>query len=800
MKRYVIIGDGAAGTTAAYYLRRLDPKGSIRIISEDPNPAYYRAALTNYVIGELQEDQLFAVPPDFYQRFEVERTFDRVVGVDTKTSHVALASGTEDIPFDHLLIASGGEANLPPFDGAELGGVMTMRTLQDARTVLETLSAGKVRRAVVIGGGPLGLEWVQGLRARGVAVTYIVRGQEFMPGILDRVASDLVLSRLRASGVDLRMNEEVDHASGNGWVQTIALKNSGDTLKCQLVGVAIGIRPNVAFLQGTRISMNRGVHVDQHMKTSVDNVYAAGDVAEVLDPETGQHRSFGLWEPARLQGRVAAMTMTRRKSAYLTGAHYMATRLYDLDFAAINETVEGPNDQAVVDFPRGKGRISYRKLIVRDGRLVGALLLGYRKEGVRARAMQFKRLIENEVDVSPVMRDLLDPYFDLAAWMESLDESRKPASRLPREAPGVPAVSKLMERPSLLMRMTSVTRKPEPSGGGQPPTATLTVEGTGQKIPFGGPVRIGRELDNDLVIDDPLVSGHHAEGRIDPEGRLVVVDVGSRNGTFLNEQPLGAPAPLRDGDVILVGETHIRFRASADLDQPAPGPVGLPSRPIPRPAPPSGGGLGSVRTDSRVLELRGPTATIGRDPAVEIHLKDPAVSFLHAQITDHAGVPYLRDLGSRNGTYVNEEFLTVPRALQEADVIHVGDTDLTFSSYRPSPAADRADRRDEEEGARRGARLTVRSGPLVGLSFELTPPAMIVGRDPAADISVRDQTVSWQHLELRLRGETWAVTDLGSTNGTTLNGERLERGTEHPLAAADELGLGDVVMEFGAGG
>src|SRR5882672_9884839 len=124
-KRYLIIGDGAAGTSAAQRIRQVDPGGLIAIYSDDPHPAYFRAALTNYLLGELTEEQLWAVPPHFYQEYQVHRALARVAAVDAQRGLVYLASGGQPIPYDALLVASGSRARPPPFQGGDLPGVMT---------------------------------------------------------------------------------------------------------------------------------------------------------------------------------------------------------------------------------------------------------------------------------------------------------------------------------------------------------------------------------------------------------------------------------------------------------------------------------------------------------------------------------------------------------------------------------------------------------------------------------------------------------------------------------------------------
>src|SRR4029453_13502487 len=135
---------------------------------------------TNYLIGELREDQLFAVPPDFYARNRVERVLARVASIDPSGRRITLTSGGAPVAYDKLCIAAGSAPNPPPFPGNDLAGVMTMRPMKDAGAFMEDLRSGRVRRAVVIGGGPLALEWAQGLRARGAEVVYVLRGRDFM--------------------------------------------------------------------------------------------------------------------------------------------------------------------------------------------------------------------------------------------------------------------------------------------------------------------------------------------------------------------------------------------------------------------------------------------------------------------------------------------------------------------------------------------------------------------------------------------------------------------------------------------
>ena len=894
MTEYVVIGDGAAGTTAAQYARKRDPDGKITIYSDDPNAAYYRAALTNYLIGELREDQLFAVPPDFYARNRVERLHARVGSIDTGAHTISLTSGGAPVSYDRLCIAAGSRPNPPPFPGADLAGVMTMRTMQDARAFMEDLRSGRVKRAVVIGGGPLALEWAQGLRARGAEVVYILRGREFMGGILDKTGSDLVASRLRAFGCDLRMEEEVAEVIGDkhGRVRGVALKNGGDRIQAQLVCAAIGIRMNTAFLAGSGIDVNKGIPVDQSMRTNVPDVFAAGDVAEVDDPLIGAKRALGLWEPARLQGRVAGSNMGGGQAAYRVGVMYNATRLYDLDFAGIGRTLETEGDRVVADLPKGRGTIAYRKLVIDDGKLVGAILLGHRSERVRRHGLRLRKLIADGTDVTEVENQLLDPAFDLPAWMAAQTGQDRKASTAIALGGAVPTYSRLFKIPELaspLSRPIAIPRgvpmaapsllpappanvmvalaMPEPPGSG----GTLRIEG-GASVKLGDVTTIGRRPESDLVVSDRLVSGEHAEVRLIGDG-YVLADAGSRNGTFLNDVQVMEPTPLADGDRVRVGDTRIVFLAgpppTAEPSAESAAATELPEAPVGPavsglfvtpdalevPPPPEPTVSAVLEGGGKRFELLGSVVSIGRDPSADISLKDPAVSGTHAQIAEHDGRLYLRDLGSRNGTYANRRLVSEPHLLAEGDVIHVGDTDLTFhlaeastapAAEAPQPAAPApapvpagppspstpsteplapvpapwtepvapvpAPPQQPATAAIPPApatpmaaplgevRLVVESGPLVGLAFRLSPPSVLVGRNPEADVSLSEPTVSWRHARLTAHGAAWTIADLGSTNGTRVNGERIEAERQIPIDPGAEVRFGEITLRFeGAG-
>src|SRR6478609_6449463 len=269
-KRYVIVGDGAAGLTAAAEIRRRDSEAAVGIFCDDPNPGYFRAALTNFLLGELREDQLWAVAPDFYDASRIERVFTRVLRVDPSKRELWCSGNPAPLGYDALLVASGARARPPSFAGGHLPGVLTLRTIQDARRIVDTLR-GNVKRAVVLGGGALGLEWTHALLERGVHVTLLERAPRFMPRALDAVASDLLSARLHKTGVDVVLGEEVARTEPrpNGAVGGV-VTSSGRRIPCDMLAVALGIVPNSELLDESNVERapNGAVKVDSRLATS----------------------------------------------------------------------------------------------------------------------------------------------------------------------------------------------------------------------------------------------------------------------------------------------------------------------------------------------------------------------------------------------------------------------------------------------------------------------------------------------------------------------------------------------------
>lgn len=732
-KRYLIVGDGAAGLTAAEEIRRRDADAAVGIFCDDPNPGYFRAALTNFLLGELREDQLWAVAPNFYESRRIERVFTRVLRVDPVKREVWCSGNAAPLGYDALLLATGARARAPSFPGSHLPGVLTLRTIQDARRVVDILR-GNVKRAVVLGGGALGLEWAHALLERGVHVTLLERATRFMPSALDAVASDLLAARLRKAGVEVLQGEEVALAEHgpNGAVGALVTK-SGRRIPCDLVAAALGIVPNSELLEHAQVerASNGAVKVDHTLASSAPGVWAAGDVANVAGEQ------LGLWAPAREQGRVAAANMCGAREEYRPGVHYFATRLFDLDFARVGEIADGPGRSQLVDFPRGTGHIAYRKLVLEGGRVKGVLLIGERQAKVRTIGRGIKRLIDSGVDVGGEAQRLLDPSFDVSGFLETRKLLARPEKTGTTQATAVPAAK---------LRGTQVV--------------SLSVALAGIKA------RAGTAL---------LDSGARAQAAAAP-GTMALPS--SRSPTSILP-PRTSLIPSRTS-VLPASEPRRTRVLSIGLHAEAPPEPLVSDTPI----------EARFELQGHALPITGKLCSIGSAPESNVRLNDASVAFLHAQVAQQGQALYLRDAGTQTGTWVNGVLLAGAHALHDGDRITVGRSELLFRSSALAKLA------GPSEPVIAVPRLELRSGPSLGLSFVLASELCSIGSGPNVELQVFESSVAPLHARVRAVQGVHYLSDWGSASGTYLRGSRLPPGQEVALGEGELFQVGAIAIAY----
>lgn len=369
---YLIAGNGAAGIAAVEAIRSVDPVNPICMLTAEPGPAYSRVLLHHLVAGEIKESTLAIRDYDFYRRMRVDLVPGTVEWIDTGEQRVHLQD-RRSLDYDRLLIATGAVAWKPPVSGVDLPDVHCLWTLEDARA-LATL-ARRCSSAAVMGAGFVGVQAVDALCTRGMRVTLVEAADRVLPLLVDGVGAAIVQEHLHKKGVLLRPGTSVAAICGAEDGPRRLELSDRSTLEVDAVVVATGARPNVSFLSDSQIEMARGVVVDAGMRTSVPNLYAAGDATISQDLVTGQPTNCAIWPVAVEQGTVAGLNMAGRDIWYPGSLRINITSALGLSVGSVGLTEDG--DGVWSEVSRDARRQSYRRLFFRGDTLVGAMLVGH---------------------------------------------------------------------------------------------------------------------------------------------------------------------------------------------------------------------------------------------------------------------------------------------------------------------------------------------------------------------------------------------------------------------------------------
>jgi NAD(P)H-nitrite reductase large subunit len=416
MTRHVIVGQGVAGVSAAEAIRSVERSAEILMVSNDPNSFYSRPGLAYYLTGELPEKQLYIYSKADWRRLNVKYVKAEALRLPPKEHRLELDRSSA-LTYDRLLLATGATSALLSVLGEKLKGVMYLDNFDDTRALLK--QAHRTKTAVVVGGGVLALELVEGLKSCGVHVHFFLRGDRYWPGLLDEVESRLVENRLEHEGVRIHPNTEVAEILGrSGSVGGVRTKG-GETIGCEMVAVAIGARPRTELAQAAGLDVERGILVNETMQTSHPDVFAAGDVGQVYDPMTGKWSIDMLWNPAREQGKAAGLNMAGSSAVYHRTVAVNVLRLGGVMTTIVGAIGSGKDDSPL-SFMRGSsetwqklpntiavakgGGVNQLRLVLGERTLLGALLMGE-----QTLSLPLQELISRQVDIMPIRAQLLHP-------------------------------------------------------------------------------------------------------------------------------------------------------------------------------------------------------------------------------------------------------------------------------------------------------------------------------------------------------------------------------------------------------
>jgi NAD(P)H-nitrite reductase large subunit len=376
-KRFVIVGNGVAGTTCAETLRKNDPNCQITLIGDERWPLYNRVALPPYIKGKATRQKVFLRTVEQHAQRGIELLLEtRATRIDPHEQSVTLSTG-KVLPYDALLVATGGRPNHLRVPGAEgASNVFNFQYFDDAEAILDAIHGSK--RAAVTGGSYIAYELAEGFREQGLEVFWLHRGPHFLRRVLDPEGGALVDDIARDHGVTMIYGSTITECvRDNGKVKTV-IESNGERIDVDMVGAGLGVKLNVELFKDLAkefpVEIRSGIVTNEYLETGVPNVYAAGDVAEFYDLTIERHNILGTWGNSIGHGRTAAMNMLGQRSAYEDIPMYSST-LFDSYIRVIGLTAESADDLESFEHLNAQER-SYQRLFFLDGRLVGAVLIG----------------------------------------------------------------------------------------------------------------------------------------------------------------------------------------------------------------------------------------------------------------------------------------------------------------------------------------------------------------------------------------------------------------------------------------
>jgi NAD(P)H-nitrite reductase large subunit/NAD-dependent dihydropyrimidine dehydrogenase PreA subunit len=371
----LVVGSSAAGMAACEAAREHAPECSITLVTPDASP-YSRPLLSYALAGRLEPGQTDWRAADYLEHELGVHVLAgrRAVQLESELGALTLDDG-EELGFERLILATGARAAGLSIPGAGLAGVFALRNAEDLIAISEWRRETPGQpRAVVLGGGNVGLQACEAFLERGLCVTVVAASPYLLSQMVDAEAGRRLADLFRAHGVEVRTGRDAVAVTGNGRVQAVRL-DSGELLPADLVLVAKGIMPNVEWLRGSGLRMGRGISVDLSGRTSVPGIFAAGDCAEAPDPLTGRPAIAGIWPVAYEMGRAAGSTAVGIERTSAGAVRLNASRFFGESIVAVGEVRPERLEGARAEIPVNREG-AYRKLVYRNGRLAGALLYG----------------------------------------------------------------------------------------------------------------------------------------------------------------------------------------------------------------------------------------------------------------------------------------------------------------------------------------------------------------------------------------------------------------------------------------
>lgn len=414
--KYLIIGNSAGGIASAEAIRCVDKNSPIAIVSDEPYLAYSRPLISEYLAEKCSLERMLFRPADFYTTNGINAILNKKVAQLNTVEKSAQLNDSTEIGWEKLLLATGGLPTIPRMRGLRSAGVFTFTKLDDARAIDLFIKEGF--RAVVIGGGLIGVSVTEALVKRGVNVIIVEMKDRILNTILDEEMSALAATTIAKQGVKVITGHtvaEIDCLSGRDNDQAVTL-DDGSNIPCDLVVIAIGVQPRVELATNAGLKVNRGIVVDRFMRTSHPDIYACGDVSESYDFIFDQTRLSPIWPNAYLGGRIAGFNMAGLATEYQGSTTMNSIKYFGMAITSAGMVV--PPD-ASYEVLSQKYSNAYKKVIIKEGLLTGMVFSGdIEKAGI------IFGLMRDKVDVTAFKQTLVAEDFGFLSLPEELWRQR----------------------------------------------------------------------------------------------------------------------------------------------------------------------------------------------------------------------------------------------------------------------------------------------------------------------------------------------------------------------------------------
>ncbi|GAB3818383.1 NAD(P)/FAD-dependent oxidoreductase [Pontibacter rugosus] len=406
-RRIAIIGNGISGVTCARHIRKRDSEAQITIISGETEHFFSRTSLMYIFMGQLKYAHTKPYEDWFWEKNRLKLVYDWVLSIDFENKELQLKAN-QPLKYDILILALGSKPNMLNWPGQELEGVQGLYTYQD----LEKMNANTAncQRAVVVGGGLIGIEMAEMILSRNIPVTFLVREKHFWGSVLPPEESELIMRHMREHHIDLRLETELQEIidDGTGRVKAI-VTTAGEEIACGFVGIGVGVHPNIELVRHTGLEVNKGILVDQHFATNVPNVYAIGDCVEYRVPLPYRKNIEQVWYTGRMHGETLAHNLTREPVKYNPGPWFNSAKFFDIEYQTYG-MVPTTWSEPVQSFywEHESGKIAFRAVFNgNDKRLHGVNALG-----MRLRHEFFDEALKDNWTVEQVLESMHRASFD----------------------------------------------------------------------------------------------------------------------------------------------------------------------------------------------------------------------------------------------------------------------------------------------------------------------------------------------------------------------------------------------------